>query len=108
MKQKLIAALVCAGPFFAEFKAPAATNELLTGERAMGDWKTDSPGVRRKIVATDLPPPNATKSANNHPKLVPPPSGATPKVPPGFRVERFAERLTNPRMIRVAPNGDLF
>jgi len=29
-------------------------------------------------------------------------------VPDGFRVETFAFGLTNPRMIRTAPNGDLF
>jgi len=29
-------------------------------------------------------------------------------VPPGFSIEKFAEGLTNPRVIRVAPNGDIF
>jgi glucose/arabinose dehydrogenase len=36
------------------------------------------------------------------------PKGAWPKVPAGFKVERFAEDLENPRLIRTAPNGDLF
>lgn len=81
---------------------------VLTGAAAMGDWTTDAPGVRRKLTEADLAPPYATDSANNHPRLVSPPPGAMPQVPAGFRVERFAENLTNPRMIRVAPNGDLF
>lgn len=86
----------------------ARPGELLTGRDAMGDWTTDAPGVRRKITTADLPPPNATSSADNGPRLVPRPEGAAPRVPDGFRVELFAIGLTNPRMARVAPNGDLF
>ena len=29
-------------------------------------------------------------------------------MPVGFKVEEFANGLQNPRMIRAAPNGDLF
>lgn len=28
--------------------------ELLTGERAKGDWTSDAPGVRRKLTVADL------------------------------------------------------
>jgi glucose/arabinose dehydrogenase len=31
-----------------------------------------------------------------------------PKAPPGFQVELFASNLRDPRMVRVAPNGDIF
>jgi glucose/arabinose dehydrogenase len=31
-----------------------------------------------------------------------------PRVPAGFKVEMFAAGLTNPRIVRTAPNGDLF
>jgi glucose/arabinose dehydrogenase len=31
-----------------------------------------------------------------------------PKVPAGFKVEEFASGFKNPRLIRTAPNGDLF
>jgi hypothetical protein len=31
-----------------------------------------------------------------------------PQVPPGFKIELFAEGLSGPRIIRVAPNGDIF
>ncbi len=85
-----------------------AGNELLTGEAAKGDWSTDAPGVRRKLTAADLPAPFATESVRNHPRMVSQPEGAMPQVPAGFRVEKFADALTNPRMIRTAPNGDLF
>lgn len=85
-----------------------ASGEVLTGEAAKGDWTTDAPGVRRKLTVADLPAPNATESVRNHPRQVPQPQGAMPQVPEGFRVEKFAEQLRNPRLIRSAPNGDLF
>jgi glucose/arabinose dehydrogenase len=87
---------------------PARPGELLIGQAALGDWTTDAPGVRRKLTLADLPPPNATKSAENGARIIPRPEGAAPRVPDGFRVEIYALGLTNPRMARVAPNGDLF
>jgi glucose/arabinose dehydrogenase len=36
------------------------------------------------------------------------PQGAWPKAPEGFEVTEFATRLTEPRVIVRAPNGDLF
>jgi glucose/arabinose dehydrogenase len=82
--------------------------ELVTGEAAKGDWTTDAPGRRRKLTPADLPPPFATPSAESGAQLVPRPEGAVPRAPEGFRVELFAFGLTNPRMARAAPNGDLF
>jgi glucose/arabinose dehydrogenase len=79
-----------------------------TGTAAFGDWTTDAPGVRRKITVADLPPPFATESAGNRPRVVAPPAGARLKVPPGFKVEQFASGLDAPRLLRVAPNGDIF
>ncbi|MBA3441895.1 MAG: sorbosone dehydrogenase family protein [Pyrinomonadaceae bacterium] len=81
---------------------------VLTGTAALGDWTTDAPGVRRRITTNDLPPPFATPSVDNGPKVVARPEGAMPKVPAGFKVDMFATGLTKPRMIRTAPNGDLF
>src|SRR5690349_16524798 len=80
-----------------------AGKRTLTGEAAQGDWTTDAPGVRRKLTPADLPPPFATQSVRNHPRKVGQPPGAWPQVPRGFRVEKFAEGMTNPRMIRTAP-----
>jgi glucose/arabinose dehydrogenase len=96
--------------FFAPtvFAQPASDSlgELLVGKAAFGDWRTDAPLVRRKI--TDLPPPYATRSASNPPRVVAKPVSAAPRVPPGFQVELFASNLRDPRTVRVAPNGDIF
>src|SRR6516162_11454215 len=80
--------------------------ELLVGKAAFGDWRADAPLVRRKI--TELPPPYATRSAPNPPRVVARPVSAVPRVPPGFQVELFASNLRDPRAVRVAPNGDIF
>jgi glucose/arabinose dehydrogenase len=85
-----------------------ATSELRTGRDAMGDWTSDAPGVRRRITPADMPPPNATESVENSAKKVERKPSEMPRVPSGFRVELFASGLSNPRMARVAPNGDLF
>src|SRR5580765_866214 len=82
--------------------------KVLTGQGAMGDWTTDAPGVRRRITTSDLPKPFESPSAQNGPKLVKRPEGAVPVVPKGFKVEEFASGFKNPRLIRTAPNGDLF
>lgn len=82
--------------------------KILTEKDAMGDWTTDAPGVRRKITPADLPKPYETESARNSPKLVKRPAGAALKVPEGFQVEEFLSGLNNPRLLRVAPNGDIF
>jgi glucose/arabinose dehydrogenase len=42
------------------------------------------------------------------PGVIPKPGSAAPKVPPGFQVELFVSNLRDPRMVRVAPNGDIF
>ncbi len=78
------------------------------GASASGDWRTDSPGVRRKITVADLPPPYASASVYNGPHIIARPAGATLQVPPGFVVQLFADGLDRPRLVRTAPNGDLF
>jgi len=72
------------------------------------DFRFEKPGTHRKITAADLPAPFSTESAGNGPRLVPRPEGAWPQAPKGFKVEQFATGLQNPRLIRTAPNGDLF
>ncbi len=84
------------------------SQKVLTGQGAFGDWTTDAPGVRRRIMPADLPKPYETKSVFNGPKLVSRPADALPKVPEGFKVEEFLGGLTNPRLLKVAPNGDIF
>ena len=60
------------------------------------------------IVPADMPPPRATKSVNNPPHLVTRPKGALPQEPAGFTVQLYADGLSEPRLLRVAPNGDAF
>jgi glucose/arabinose dehydrogenase len=55
-----------------------------------------------------LPPPSATPSARNPPRVVTPPAGFLPHVPEGFGVNVFARQFEEPRWLAVAPNGDAF
>lgn len=81
---------------------------VLKGQGRNGDWTSDAPGVRHWIAASDLPAPYSTRSVDRGPVLVARPGGATLRVPPGFRVDEYAAGLNNPRLMRTAPNGDLF
>jgi len=54
-----------------------------------------------------LPPPNTTRAVANPPSIVLWPNGTTPVTPAGFEVNLFADRLENPRMVYVLPNGDV-
>jgi len=89
-------------------RAAPAEEAMLNGAAAYGDWTQDKPGLRRHLAPADLPPPYATRSTANGPQEVPRPAGAMPKVPPGFKVEAFAAGLGGPRLLRTAPNGDIF
>ncbi len=88
--------------------AQQADQPMLKGTAAFGDWHADRPGVRRLIRPEDLPKPYATKSASNGAGLVDRPKGAMPQLPPGFSAQLIASGIDNPRVVRVAPNGDLF
>lgn|SRR5579872_1297530 len=72
------------------------------------DYRYERPGTVRHISIKDLPQPFATESATNGPKIVARPENAWPKTLPGFKVNLFASGLTNPRIMRIAPNGDIF
>ncbi|MGA8585868.1 MAG: sorbosone dehydrogenase family protein [Roseiarcus sp.] len=93
--------LVGAGTAFAD-------ETVRTGAAAFGDWRTDAPGVRRLITPADLPAPFATPSARNMSPQAARTEADIPKAPPGFAVDLFATGLSTPRVIRVAPNGDIF
>src|SRR5437016_1476651 len=88
--------------------AANAQSETREGKNAFGGWQADKPGTVRLIRPNDLPQPGATASAVNFSRVVARPAGAMPQVPAGFRIELFAEGLSAPRVIRVAPNGDIF
>lgn len=61
-----------------------------------------------RITAVDLPPPHATRSVAYAANVAARPQGALPRVPPGFTVSRWAERLDEPRAVRRAPHGSIF
>jgi glucose/arabinose dehydrogenase len=86
----------------------AAEKEVRQGEAAFGDWSRDEPGVIRLIKPGDLPSPAVEESAENKPETIAMPAGAKPDVADGFTVELVASGLQQPRVIRKAPNGDLF
>ena len=80
--------------------------QVLTGSAAFGDWRQDKPGVKRLLTPHDLPA--ISTPTYGKAEIVPMPAGAKPAVPPGFSVELVTSGLVNPRVSRVAPNGDLF
>src|SRR5688572_27232119 len=88
---------------------PGATPPAAAGPpKGEADWKKDAPGRVHKIDVAKLPAPFDTPSANNFPRLVPRPEGASPKLPAGFKVDTFATGLQFPRAMKLAPNGDIF
>jgi glucose/arabinose dehydrogenase len=87
--------------------AADTTRPVLTGESAFGDWRADKPGIRRLLKPQDLPAPSVGGSASDSPGRAEVPE-AGPALPPGFKAQMIASGLTMPRVVRVAPNGDLF
>ena len=85
-----------------------AQDTVRTGDAAYGDWQTDAPGVTRRITTKDLPKDFATRSTSNGSRVVAKPTGTELATVPGFEVSAFATGLTGARVIRTAPNGDLF
>ena len=101
---------------------------LLTGQAAFTDWAQQHPGVRHKITLADLPQPNPSEAVSNGPHVIPRPANAWPIAPVDFDVTLYAGgdsnplqradaaehmklsngTFTEPRLIRTAPNGDLF
>ena len=87
---------------------PGAPSQVLRGAAAFGDWQQDKPGLRRMITAQDVPPPAQSEGVANFSQTVPRPDGATPALPGGFAATVIAAGLKTPRVVRTAPNGDLF
>jgi glucose/arabinose dehydrogenase len=57
--------------------------------------------------APKLPPPYATPSASNGPRVVSRPENAGLKLPAGFRAGVYAEGLEMPRFMLLGPNGEV-
>jgi len=104
---KIAIGLIVAGIAGLAHAGPVDVPDVRTGAAAFGDWKQDAPGVRRLIRPADLPQPYASTVKANFAASAARPAGAMPVVPAGFKVTDFAQ-LNKPRLIRVAPNGDIF
>jgi glucose/arabinose dehydrogenase len=87
--------------------AMAAAPDVRTGQDAFGDWRTDTPGVVRKITPADLGPPVTTSPSVQFPSVGPQPATASLSLPPGFAVKAYV-KADGPRQMRTAPNGDIF
>jgi glucose/arabinose dehydrogenase len=85
--------------------ATGAWAQVRTGDAAMGDWRSDSPGVVRRLTVADMPKPSTATALPA--AIVARPQGAALSTVAGFTVEPFA-RVPNARQIRIAPNGDIF
>lgn len=93
------------------------------------DYSQQKPGATHKITVSDLPSPAPQQAVDNGPDLVDRPQGAWPQAPAGYKVTLYAggdappmkradnqQQITQakegtfnmPRLIRSAPNGDLF
>jgi Raf kinase inhibitor-like YbhB/YbcL family protein len=105
-RQDLIAYLGTLGPIAPPEQRlnPATLKRVPTP----GDWQNDAPGVRHRVRVEDMPAPYATQSAGNSPHVVDRPPWATLSVPAGFQVKFFASDPSAPRLLRTAPNGDIF
>ena len=85
-----------------------SSQTVLTGQAAFTDYSQEAPGTIRKITVADLPAPFATKGVDAGSEHIDRPADAWPKAPAGFKVEQYATGVDRPRLIRTAPNGDLF
>ena len=94
--------------------APVHAQDVRTGADAFSNWQADAPGVSRHIRPADLPSPSHHQNDpeapdfERLPKVVDAPQGRMPDVPKGFAVQVLAKDLNKPRVIRIAPNGDIF
>jgi glucose/arabinose dehydrogenase len=96
------------GCVLASTGAATAQSGRLVGRDAFGSWQLDKPGTVRLIRPQDLPELGASPSGANFSRIAARPAGAVPQVPHGFKIDLFAEGLSGPRIVRVAPNGDVF
>jgi glucose/arabinose dehydrogenase len=86
--------------------APLALSPSPLG--AQSRWQDDAPGRTHRIDVAKLPAPFATPSARDFPSIVAKPGDASLKLPPGFKIDVFTRDIDGPRVMRVAPNGDIF
>ena len=100
------------------YSPPRNTNKILIERTSktndpipkapFSDYRFQYPGQVHKILIKDLPEPAIQTSAQNGPTIVSRPQNAWPKVPDGFKVQLYASGFENARLLRTAPNGDIF
>jgi glucose/arabinose dehydrogenase len=104
-----MAGAVVATAWLSHGREPASARQAPQGQTGVfSDYRQERPGLVRRITIADLPAPFATQSAENRPSKASRPAGALPTVLPGFSIAEYATGLENPRLVRTAPNGDLF
>jgi glucose/arabinose dehydrogenase len=89
------------------FLMNSCNNESSPEEKAAAD---STASAQQTVVSNldSLPAPYATKSVDNHCKVVGWKNNQMPVVPSGFTVSIFADNLESPRWMYVAANGDVF
>jgi glucose/arabinose dehydrogenase len=79
-------------------------------------WRGTLPSAALVLAATavfcgadkpELPPPYATRSVRNAPRVIPQPAGAKLSVPAGFKMEPWAEGFQRPRFMLLGPNDEV-
>jgi glucose/arabinose dehydrogenase len=126
MKVPVLARLIAVATLVS---AALPAQQTITGKAAFADWSQEQPGIRRKITVADLPEPKPAEDVNNRPRVVSRPPDSWPIAPVGFKVTLYAGgdappmqpsevrqkiappskgTFTMPRLIRTAPNGDVF
>ncbi len=86
----------------------AADTAIKKGKDAFGSWKDDKPGVTRLLLPQDLQAPNEANTSENFAAPIKMPEDAKPLLPKGFTADLVASGIKSPRIVRVAPNGDIF
>jgi glucose/arabinose dehydrogenase len=105
------AMLALAVPVFAQSQQNQAGAQSAAGaqsSQSAPDWKNDEPGRVHRIDVDALPAPFATQSNVNFPRVVPKPEDAKLQLPQGFKIDVFTRDVEGPRVMRLAPNGDIF
>ena len=87
-------------------EAACSAGHLKGAAALQSDWSDDRPGLCREIRPGDLP--RVLGSHQNYAHVIQRPRGAWPQVPAGFTVKLFHQGNTPPRVLRTAPNGDIF
>jgi glucose/arabinose dehydrogenase len=82
--------------------------EVHADSSVFSDYRGEHPGATHKITVQDLPQPFATPSVDHGARIVRRPADVWPQAPSGFQVKEYATGLDRPRLVRRAPNGDLF